>query len=121
MRLRIPTFAAAGAAAGLVPDRVWAQAQPEPYRYDYGPHMMWWDGGYGMMIFGPFFMMLMLAVVIVAVFLLIRWLGGPWHGTTPPHQASSDQTALNILKERFARGEINKDEYEEKRRLISQR
>jgi putative membrane protein len=82
--------------------------------------MMWWDGGYGMMIFGPFFMMLMLAVVIVAVFLLIRWLGGPWHGTTPPHQASSDQTALNILKERFARGEINKDEYEEKRRLISQ-
>ena len=121
MRLRIPTFAAAGAAAALVPDRVWAQAQPEPYRYDYGPHMMWWDGGYGMMIFGPFFMMLMLAVVIVAVFILVRWFGGPLHGTTPPHQASSDQAALNILNERFARGEINKDEYEEKRRLISQR
>jgi putative membrane protein len=83
--------------------------------------MMWWDGGYGMMIFGPLFMMLMLTVVIVAVFFLVRWLGGPWHGMTPPHQASSDQTALNILKERFARGEINKDEYEEKRRLISQR
>src|SRR5215472_3845809 len=120
MRLRLPTFAAAGAAAALAPDRVWAQAQPEPYRYDYGPNMMW-DGGYRMMIFGPFFMMLVLAVVIVVVFLLVRWLGGPWHGTTPSHQASSDQTALNILKERFARGEINKDEYEEKRRLISQR
>src|SRR5215469_11856945 len=118
--MRIPTFAAAGAAAASVPHQVWAQAQPEPYRYDYGLNMMWWDGGYGMMIFGPFFMMLMLAVVIVAVFLLVRWLGGPWQGTIPP-QASSDQTALNILKERFARGEINKDEYEEKRRLISQR
>jgi putative membrane protein len=83
--------------------------------------MMWWDGGWYGMIFGPFFMMLMLAVVIVAVVFLVRWLGGPWHSTTPPHQAPSDQTALNTLKERFARGEINKDEYEEKRRLISQR
>ena len=120
MKLRLPTFAAAGAAAILVPDRVWAQAQPEPYRYDYGPHMMWWDGGYGMMIFGPLFMVLMLAVVIVAVFFLVRWLGGPWHGATPPHQALSNQTAVNMLKERFARGEINKEEFEEKRRIIGE-
>src|SRR6516165_4458580 len=91
MRFRSPTFAAAGAAAALVPHQVWAQAQPEPYRYDYGPMMMWWNGGWYGMIFGPLFMMLMLAVVIVAVFLLVRWLGGPWHGTTPQHPASSDQ------------------------------
>jgi len=122
-RLSIPIFAAVGAAAALVPRGVWAQAQsePEPYRYEYGPHMMWWGGGWYGMIFGPLFMILMLAVAIAVVLLLVRWLGAPWHGMGPPQHAPSDQTALNILKERFARGEIDKDEYEEKRRLISQR
>lgn len=119
MRLSIPTFAAAGAAAALAPPGVWAQAQPEPYRYDYGPHMMWWDGGWYGMIFGPLFMILMLAVVIAVVFLLVRWLGGPWQGAVPPHHAPPPRTALDILNERFARGEIDKDEFEEKRRLIS--
>jgi len=74
---------------------------------------MWWDG-YGM-ILGPLFMILMLAVVIAIVFLLVRWLGAPWQGT-PPHQAPPAQTAVNILNERFARGEIDKDEYEEKQK-----
>jgi putative membrane protein len=118
MRLSISIFAVAGAAAALVPRGVWAQAQPEPYRYEYGPHMMWWDGGWYGMMFGPLFMILMLAVVIAVVFLLVRWLGAPWQGT---HQVPPGETALNILKERLARGEIDKDEYEEKRRLISQR
>jgi hypothetical protein len=34
---------------------------------------------------------------------------------------SSRTTALDILDERFARGEIDKDEYQEKKQLISQR
>jgi hypothetical protein len=33
----------------------------------------------------------------------------------------SSTTALDILDERFARGEIDKDEYQEKKQLISQR
>jgi putative membrane protein len=39
--------------------------------------MMWWGGGgwYGM-IFGPLIMILVLALMIAAVFLLIRWAGG---------------------------------------------
>ena len=118
MRLPIPLFAAACATAALASPRVWAQAQPEPYRYDCGPHTMWWGRGWYGMIFGPLFMILVLAAAVAAVALVIRWFGGPWQGTAPPHQAPPGRTALDILDERFARGEIDKDEYEEKRRLI---
>lgn len=89
-----------------------ASAQPGP---GYGQHMLsWGGGGYGM-ILGPIFMILVLAVVIAVAVLLVRWLGGPWQGNSsaPPNRA-----ALDILKERFARGEIDKEEYEERRRIL---
>lgn len=109
--------AAAGAAAALVPSCVWAQ--PDPERYGYGPHMMGWGGGGYGMIFGPLFMILVLAVVIAVVVLLIRWLGGPWHGTAS-HQMPPARAPLDILRERFARGEIDKEEFEERRRVLDE-
>jgi len=69
------------------------------------------------MIFGPLFMILVLAVVIAAVVLLVRWMGGPSQGTAP-HQMPPGRTPLDILKERFARGEIDKQEFEERRRVL---
>jgi putative membrane protein len=78
--------------------------------------MMW--RGYGM-IFGPLFMILALAVVIAVVVLLVRWIGGPGYGAQPPYQPPPGR-ALDILKERFARGEINKEEFEERRRVLDQ-
>ena len=106
-------FAAAGATVTLVPAWAWAQTPAGPYGY--GPPMMWgWSG----MIFGPLFMVLMLAVVITAVMLAVRWLGGPWQ--TPSHHPPPGRTAMDILNERFARGEIDQAEYEAKLRLISQ-
>jgi len=69
------------------------------------------------MIFGSLFMILALAVVIAVAGLLVRWLGGPWQGTPPP-QVLPGRTPVDILKEHFARGEIDKNEFEERRRVL---
>lgn len=96
----------------LAPAWAWAQ-QGEPYWRGYGPRMMDW-GGTGSwfgMLFGPVFMLLVLAVVIAIVVLLVRWLGGPWHVSPPQYgQGHSVRSPLDILKERYARGEIDKEE-----------
>ena len=104
-----------GAGAAMAPALARAAETPaEPYGW--GPGMMWGWGWYGM-IFGPLFMILWLAVVIAVVVLIVRWLAAPWHGM-PPSQTPPGRTALDILKERFARGEIDNEEYEERRRLL---
>lgn len=92
-----------------------ARAAPEPY--DWGAPMMWGWGWSGMWL-GPFFMLLVLALVIVAIALAVRWFAGPW--TLPTHHGSHGRNALDILNERYARGEIDQAEYESKRRMILQ-
>jgi putative membrane protein len=77
--------------------------------------MMWWGGGWYGMIFGPLIMILVLALIITAVVLLVRWAGGQWPGTTPSRAAPQDRTPLDILKERYARGEIDREEYMRRR------
>jgi putative membrane protein len=94
-----------------------AETPAEPYGW--GPQMMWGWGWSGM-IFGPLFMILGLAVTVALVVLLVRWLGGPWPGAAPPHYGPSGRTPLDILKERFARGEIDKDEFAERRRMLGE-
>jgi putative membrane protein len=108
------------AALFLLPGAVWAQAPSDAERYPWGPHMMGWGGGWYAMIFGPLFMILFLAVLVALVVILVRWLGGPWQGTYPPHQSPPTRTPLDILKERFARGEIDKAEFEDCRRVLGE-
>jgi putative membrane protein len=120
MQKALIRIVAAGSALMLTPASVWAQAPSDADRYVYGPRMMWWDGGWHGMVFGPLFMILVLAVVIAAVALLVRWLGGPWQGTLPSHHVPPSRAPLDILKERFARGEIDKNEYEERRRVLGE-
>lgn len=79
----------------------------------------WYGGGHGM-FFGPLFMILELAAVIAVIVLFIRWLSGPSNGAQPPYRPPSARTPLDILKERFARGEISSEEFEERRRLLEQ-
>jgi putative membrane protein len=105
-------------AATYVPVSAWAAEAPaEPYTW--GHPMMWAGGWYGM-ILGPLFMILVLAVVIAAAVLIVRSLGGPWQGMVPPHYPPPARTPLDILKERFARGEIDKNEFEDSRRVLGE-
>lgn len=80
--------------------------------------MMGWGAGWYGMIFGPLIMILVLAALISAIVLLVRWLGGSWHAIEPPRHAPPARTAFDTLRERYARGEINKEEFEERRRVL---
>jgi putative membrane protein len=97
----------------LVSFPILAQQDQEPY---YGHHM--WHGGWHGWFFGPLMMIAVIVVVVVAVVLLVRWLGGPGHGGTSNVHAG--KSPLDILKERFAKGEIDKDEFEERRRILGE-
>lgn len=90
----------------------WAQQPGGPY---YGPHM-WGDGWW--MYFGPLMMIIFIAAIVVVVVLVVRWLGGSGHGGAP--YPPPGKMPLDILKERFARGEIDKDEYVERRRVLGE-
>ena len=80
--------------------------------------MMWWNNGGYNMFFGPVFMILVLAATIAAVVMLTRYLSGDLRGTALGNQNSLVRTPLDILKERFAKGEINNAEFEERRRVL---
>ena len=78
---------------------------------------MWgWDGAFGV---GGILMMLMMllfwGLVIVGVFYAIRALSG----NTGPVHYETKSTALETLKERYARGDISTEEYEEKKRALA--
>jgi putative membrane protein len=78
--------------------------------------MMWGDYGWGWgMGFGMIGMVLFWVLVILGIVILVKWIGGPSSGPNLPPA----KTALDILKERYARGEIDKKEFEEKKRDLS--
>lgn len=76
-----------------------------------GPGAWMSDWGWGHMVNGGWMMVTFWGGIILAVFLLARAFG-----SGRPGQRHS---ALDILQERFARGEIDKAEYEERRRTIA--
>lgn len=83
----------------------------------YGDGVGMWHGtwGWGHMMAGGLMMLLFWAAVITLIVLIVRWLSG-----TAREQRPASRSALEILDERFARGEIEREEFEEKRRLLAE-
>jgi putative membrane protein len=81
--------------------------------------MMWGYDGYGFGGFGMGLgMLLFWGLIIAAIVLLVRGFGGK-SGSDEPRLR--EKTPLDILGERYARGEIGKAEFEEKRRDLAAR
>jgi putative membrane protein len=79
--------------------------------------MMHWDGyGWGMG-FGWVFMILFWVLVVGGSVLLVRWIAS--YGEKKGRGPQSSETALDILKKRYARGEITRDDYERMKKEIS--
>ena len=74
-------------------------------------------GGYGMggLGFGGIFMILWWILIIVGIAALIKWVLG-----SSASYGGSAGKALDILKERYARGEIDEQEYQKKKQDLSQ-
>jgi putative membrane protein len=84
----------------------------------WGPHMMW--GGWFHMFFGFLMMLLFLGILVGLVVLVVRWLGSSEHSPFRQAPRQGERGALDILKERLARGEIDVAEYEERRRALGE-
>lgn len=98
---------ALAASACLTPAVAWAQP---PYGRDWGTHPMWWmwgAWGIGMMLI----MLLFWGAVIVGIVLAIRWL------LRQGREPRSD-SALEILRQRYARGDLTKDDFDRMKKEI---
>lgn len=85
-----------------------------------GPGMMGWGHGTGW--FGGIMMFVFWIALLAGLIVFIRWL---WLSTS--HKAAggggggdpaSGDPALTILRERYAKGEIDKEEYEAKLKIL---
>jgi len=76
-------------------------------------HMMgpWMMGGFGFGWLMPIFWIVVVGLLIWAVIALTRGAGG-----SRSQDSAKQKSALEILKDRYARGEIGKEEFEEKRK-----
>lgn len=72
------------------------------------------NNGWGMGL-GWIFMVLVWGLIIVGIVALVKWL----MTQTSVGQRPPNKTAMEILQGRYARGEINREEYEQKRRDLS--
>lgn len=80
---------------------------------------MWGDmgnWGWGWTAMGALQMLLFWVLVILGIVVLVKWLAGsPGAAGSPP----AGKSAFDILKERYAQGEIDREEFEQKKRDLT--
>ncbi|MEW6100291.1 MAG: SHOCT domain-containing protein [Pseudomonadota bacterium] len=69
----------------------------------------WWGMGFGFL-----FMILFWVLIILGIVALVRWL--TMDRAQERRVSPRDRTPLEIVQERYARGEIDREEYAQKRR-----
>ncbi len=106
---RLSLWAATAFGTLTLPWLAWADAAGDGVN---GHGHMW--GGGAHWIFGPIMMILFVALIVAVVVLVVRWLGGAGGAGG----ARGSRSAQDILEERFARGEIDKDEFEARRQAL---
>ena len=87
----------------------WAAGQGRPYEWGWGMHPMWGLWGIGMMVM----MLVFWGVVIAGIVVAIRWMVSHGRASHP------SDPALDILRQRYARGDISKEEFEAKKQDLS--
>jgi len=82
--------------------------------YGMGPGMMGGYGGWFMGIVNIIFWI----VVIIGVVYLIKFISSS--SKQGAKELKREDSALDILKERYAKGEINREEFEEKKKALKE-
>ncbi len=81
------------------------------------PYHYWWGNG---MWFFPLFFLAAIALCIVMFFLFGRRCFGPWRNQgRDVNGGTGGETALDILKKRYAKGEISREEFEQMKKDIT--
>ena len=94
----LPMSTAALADAG--PDRGW----------EYGH--MYWNGGFGM--FGGLMMLVFWGIVVALIVMAVRWF------SVSGQTGNQSPDALEILKSRFAKGELDEEEFRRKKAALEE-
>ena len=78
---------------------------------------MYYWGGNGWSWIGGLIMLLWWALVVLAIIWLIRYVV---HNSGERVARGPEESALDILRKRYARGEIDRKEFEEKRKDLGE-